>query len=70
MSENNLTFEQAMKRLEAINEKLQRNECPLDEAINLYKEGLELSKLCSDKLNSVAKQLENIEEANKNDQQN
>ena len=65
--ENKMTFEQAMKRLEEINGQLQKNECPLDDAIELYKEGLELAQLCSDKLNSLSKQLEDISEDNEND---
>lgn len=65
--ENKMTFEQAMKRLEEINGQLQKNECPLDDAIELYKEGLKLAQLCSDKLNSLSKQLEDISEDNEND---
>lgn len=65
--ENKMTFEQAMKRLEEINGQLQKNECPLDDAIELYKEGLELAQLCSDKLNSLSKQLEDISEDKEND---
>ncbi len=65
--ENKMTFEQAMKRLEEINGQLQKNECPLDDAIELYKEGLKLAQLCSDKLNSLSKQLEDISEDKEND---
>ncbi len=65
--ENKMTFEQAMKRLEEINGQLQKNECPLDDAIELYKEGLKLAQLCLDKLNSLSKQLEDISEDKEND---
>ena len=45
MSEK-FNFEEAMKRLNVISEKLERDDVPLDEAMTLFEEGLELSKKC------------------------
>lgn len=59
-SENNITFEEAMSKLEKIVEKLEEGDVPLEEAIIFYKEGMELSKLCHDKLKSVEEQLTQI----------
>ncbi|WP_042458226.1 exodeoxyribonuclease VII small subunit [Neobacillus dielmonensis] len=59
-SENNLSFEEAMTKLERIVEKLEEGDVPLEEAISIYKEGMELSKLCHDKLKSVEEQLTQI----------
>ncbi|WP_053219257.1 exodeoxyribonuclease VII small subunit [Virgibacillus senegalensis] len=60
MSEQELSFEEAMKQLEEIVEKLEEGEVPLEKAINYYQEGMKLSKLCSDKLTSVEEQMEKI----------
>ncbi|MBN8200424.1 exodeoxyribonuclease VII small subunit [Bacillus sp. NTK034] len=58
--EKQLTFEQAMEELEVIVEKLEEGDVPLEEAINIYKKGMELSKLCHDKLKNVESQLTEI----------
>ncbi|MEX1138712.1 MAG: exodeoxyribonuclease VII small subunit [Bacteroidota bacterium] len=44
------TFEAALKRLEEIVELLESSETPLDQSIDLYEEGLELSRFCASKL--------------------
>jgi len=59
-SELELTFEEAMEKLEVIVEKLEEGDVPLEEAIDIYKQGMELSKLCHDKLKSVETQLTQI----------
>ncbi|SDL62816.1 exodeoxyribonuclease VII small subunit [Sediminibacillus halophilus] len=60
MSEKEISFEEAMKQLEEIVEKLEEGEVPLEKAINYYQEGMKLSKLCSDKLSNVEEQMEKI----------
>ncbi|WHY76005.1 exodeoxyribonuclease VII small subunit [Neobacillus sp. WH10] len=59
-NERKLTFEEAMKKLEQIVDKLEEGDVPLEEAILFYKDGMELSKLCHDKLKSVEEQLTQI----------
>lgn len=59
MSEE-LTFEQAMERLEVIVEKLEEGDVPLEEAISIYKQGMDLSRLCHTKLKAVEDQLTQI----------
>ncbi|MBD7935910.1 MULTISPECIES: exodeoxyribonuclease VII small subunit [Cytobacillus] len=54
------TFEEAMEQLEQIVEKLEEGDVPLEEAISIYKNGMELSKLCHDKLKNVEEQLTEI----------
>ncbi len=44
------TFEQSFKRLEKIVDILERGEVSLEESIKMYEEGIELSKVCLDKL--------------------
>ncbi|ALC89994.1 exodeoxyribonuclease VII small subunit [Bacillus sp. FJAT-18017] len=58
--EKELTFEQAMEQLELIVSKLEEGDVPLEEAISFYKKGMELSKLCHDKLKNVEEQLTQI----------
>ncbi len=48
-----LTFEQAMKRLEEIVKLLEDSSTSLDTSVELFQEGIQLSKYCSDKLNDV-----------------
>jgi len=44
------TFEHSMKRLEEIVEKLESGSVPLDNAMDLYEEGVKISKQCLEKL--------------------
>ena len=55
-----LTFEQAMEKLEIIVSKLEEGDVPLEQAIEYYKEGMKLSKLCNDKLKSVEREITKI----------
>ena len=58
MSERELGFEQAMEQLEHIVAKLESGDVPLEEAIELFQEGMRLSRLCSQKLESVERKIE------------
>lgn len=58
--EKKLSFEEAMSKLEQIVDRLEEGDVPLEEAIAFYKDGMELSKLCHDKLKSVEEQLTQI----------
>ncbi|XGA33021.1 exodeoxyribonuclease VII small subunit [Virgibacillus sp. CBA3643] len=42
-----------MKQLEEIVAKLEEGDVPLEKAINYYQEGMNLTKLCNDKLKNV-----------------
>ncbi len=44
------SFEATLRRLEEIVESLERGDVPLDEALNLYEEGIQLSRSCAEKL--------------------
>ncbi|MBD8070397.1 exodeoxyribonuclease VII small subunit [Bacillus sp. PS06] len=58
--EKTMTFEEAMKNLEEIVSKLEEGDVPLEKAINYFQEGMKLSKLCHDKLQTVEKQMDQI----------
>jgi exodeoxyribonuclease VII small subunit len=47
------SFEAAIKRLEEIVEALEHGNVPLDKALNLYEEGIQLSRTCSENLKAA-----------------
>ncbi|WAA10461.1 exodeoxyribonuclease VII small subunit [Fervidibacillus albus] len=55
-----ITFEEAMEKLEAIVESLEDGDVPLEKAIDKYKEGMDLAKICSEKLKSAEEQMVKI----------
>lgn len=60
------SFEEALKELEAIVEKLNSQDSSLEESVALYEEGIRLSKICSETLESAALKIEQIDESNGN----
>ena len=50
---DNITFEQAMSRLEEIIAALETNQISLEKSVDLFQEGIKLSKICSDKLAGI-----------------
>lgn len=63
----NLTYEQALKKLEDIINKLNEGSIPLDESIALYEDGIKLSELCMKKLDNAKQKIINLNEAQNND---
>ncbi|OLN23318.1 exodeoxyribonuclease VII small subunit [Domibacillus antri] len=57
MNLNDLSFEQAMERLEKITARLEEGDVPLEEALAEYKLGMELSALCHEKLKKAESEL-------------
>ncbi|ETP67929.1 exodeoxyribonuclease VII small subunit [Planomicrobium chinense] len=57
MAEKEIMFNQAMEQLEEIVRQLEQGDVPLEEALTLYQKGMELSKVCHDKLQNAEKQL-------------
>lgn len=55
---NELSFEQAMERLDLIVAKLENGDVPLETAIELFQEGMKLSQLCGGKLEQVEQKIE------------
>lgn len=52
-----MTFENAIKRLEEIVNSLEKNDVTLDESIKLFEEGTELTAFCSKKLNDAQQKI-------------
>jgi exodeoxyribonuclease VII small subunit len=57
MSEKKKSFEEALAELEAIVAKLEQGDVPLEEAIDYYKDGMNLSKVCHDKLKNIEEKM-------------
>ncbi len=57
MTNETIRFEEAMTKLEEVVSKLETGDVPLEDAIKLYKEGMELSAICQGKLQHAEKQL-------------
>jgi exodeoxyribonuclease VII small subunit len=54
------SFEESFSRLEKILQKLESEDCSLEQTIELYEEGLTLTKFCYDKLNSAELRIKEI----------
>jgi exodeoxyribonuclease VII small subunit len=57
---NELNFEQAMDRLEAIADQMELGKMALEELIVRYEEGMGLVKICQDRLASAQQKIEII----------
>lgn len=57
-----MTFEDKMKELERIVTVLEKGECRLDEAMQLFQEGVALSKACNEQLAQARQQLSTIDD--------
>jgi len=67
MTNKDILFDEAMLQLENIVRQLEQGDVPLESAIELYQKGMELSKVCSDKLQKAEKQLVTFMDENKED---
>lgn len=54
------TFAVAMAELEEVVRQLEQGDVPLEQSIDLYKKGMELSKFCHETLEGAEKQLISI----------
>ncbi len=53
-----LKFEDAMARLESIVSELEKGDLPLDESLNIFEEGIRLSKSCLKMLDDTERKVE------------
>lgn len=58
---NSISFETALAQLEEIIRSMESGDMPLDNALENYKKGTELLKLCQSKLNEAELQLSILE---------
>jgi len=52
------SFEEALKGLEAVVERLESGEAPLEESIRLFEEGMRLSETCRKRLDEADRKIE------------
>ncbi|HIC91927.1 MAG TPA: exodeoxyribonuclease VII small subunit [Syntrophaceae bacterium] len=52
------SFENALKRLEEIVNKLESGDLPLDESLKIFEEGVKLSRFCAKKLDEAERKVE------------
>ena len=52
------SFEQAMKGLEEIVQRLEDGDLPLEESLSLFEEGIRLTRVCSSRLDKAEKRIE------------
>ncbi len=55
-----LDFEEALDRLEEINNRLEKNKVSLEKAIELYEEGMKLIEHCSDRLEEAEGEIKKL----------
>ncbi len=67
----NISFEESLKKLEEIAEKLENKDTSLEESITLFEEGMKYSKKCSEILNNAKQKIISLSdyerEVSKND---
>ena len=62
-----IKFEDAIKKLEKIVEDLEKGQLTLDEALKKYQEGIELSRICAERLESARKKIDVLVKNKKGD---
>ena len=62
MAKNNkdINFEEALKKLESIVSKMESGSIPLDKALSMYEEGIEISQLCLKELDKTELKLKKL----------
>jgi len=55
-----MSFEESLKRLEEIVEAFESGDLSLEESVNLFKEGVELTKFCKQKINSAETEVKKL----------
>lgn len=58
--ETELSFEEALKRLEAIVARLEQDDVPLEESVKQFEEGVKLSKHCARILEEAELRVEQV----------
>lgn len=59
-SSNAPTFEESFERLEAVVTALESGQTPLNQSLKLYEEGVQLIRLCHEKLTGARRKIEMI----------
>ena len=57
----NMSFEEAMKRLDEITEELSREGVSLDRSLALFEEGVKLARVCNEKLEDTERKIKMLQ---------
>ena len=60
-----IKFEKAMTRLEKIVEELERGELDIDKSLEIFEEGIKMSRVCSKKLSEAEAKIEKLTKGKK-----
>ena len=55
-----IKFEKAIKRLEKIVDDLEKGEMDIDKSLEIFEEGIKMSRVCSKKLNEAEAKIEKL----------
>ena len=55
-----LKFEKAVQRLEKIVDDLEKGELDIDKSLEMFEEGIKMSRICSNKLNEAEAKIEKL----------
>lgn len=61
------SFEDAMKKLEVIVARLEGGDLPLEESLQIFEEGVRLTRVCSSRLDDAEKRIEILMRKNANE---
>ena len=68
MKEKEVSFEEALAKLEEAVNKLENGEIKLDEAFKMFEEGIKYAKICENKLSDIEEKVAKIlKDGNKED---
>ena len=68
MEKENITFEEALQKLQNAVNKLENGEIKLDEAFKMFEEGIKYAKICENKLSDIEEKVAKIlKDGNKED---
>ena len=62
-----IKFEKAIQRLETIVDDLEKGELDIDKSLEIFEEGIKMSRLCSKKLNEAEAKIEKLSKGKKGD---
>ncbi len=62
-----IKFEEALKKLEKIVEELEKGDLTLDDALKKYQDGVELARMCSQRLDNAKKKIDILMKNKKGD---
>lgn len=67
MNSSDLTFENALEKLEKITDKLSKGELSLDKSVKLFEEAMHLRHFCLQKLNRAEEKIKKLVSDNDNE---